>query len=159
MKGAYFFNIGTIAMQGSEESVSATHIRKNLVEGHPEALRPYLSEEVFKILTLPQNMQALQKRHQLLQEKAQKREVKKAALIEKYKTTHPITQAPLLKRDGTPKLLTRQVITAKTPQSEKEKILNYLERVDTIIAKHKKQLHQHYSKKIRANALTVSLPT
>ncbi|MDR2541754.1 MAG: hypothetical protein LBD11_08725 [Candidatus Peribacteria bacterium] len=32
MKGAYFFNLGDIKMEGSDVSVSATYVRKNLVE-------------------------------------------------------------------------------------------------------------------------------
>ena len=145
-------------MEDSEESVSATFVRRNLVEGNVQALVPYLSEEVFKVLTLPQNLQAIKRRYVLEEQRKAAETRLKEELNQKYKSVHPITKQPLLKKDGTPKLLDKRVVTKDTPRDEKERVLNYLEAKTKLMNKKIRKQNKSYKEKIYAEKNKLQFP-
>jgi len=83
--------MGDVKMEGTDESVSATFGRESLIKGDIEAARPYFSPEIFEVLTMPQNLEAIRRRYQIVEEYNRKH----AELIDRYKHRDPVTQERL----------------------------------------------------------------
>ncbi|MDR0861115.1 MAG: hypothetical protein LBO09_09450 [Candidatus Peribacteria bacterium] len=158
MKGAYFFNLGDIKREGSEESVSATYVRKNLIEGNVEALASVLSPQVFEVLTQPENLQAIKRRYQLVEKKKKNLADFKQRFDEQHRMHHPLTKEPLLKKDGTPKLLSKHLITTKTSPKDAERILQYIEKKKALYTKHKGLLEKKWRKTIYSSEHELQFP-
>jgi hypothetical protein len=68
------------------------------VEGNIDAIKPYLSPEIFAILTSSHNLDVLQRRYLLIQERDEKLAENKKIWMEKYKQIDPITKKPLVNK-------------------------------------------------------------
>ncbi|MCX6823881.1 MAG: hypothetical protein NT085_02045 [candidate division SR1 bacterium] len=144
-EGYNFLNIGDIPMEGSEESISATFIRKCLVEGNINAIKPYLSPEIFSVLTSPHNLQALQTRYSLIQERDHQLKEKKDELIKKHKQINPLTGEPLLNKKGDLVVLSKKHADACKNRRDQAKIMTYLHTTDQLIKHAERKIKKKYN--------------
>lgn len=143
-----FINMGDIHMDGSDESISATFIRKCLSEGNIVAIKPYLSPEIFEALSLPHNLQALQRRCLLIQERNQKIKEAKQELVNRYKYTNPLTNQPLLNKKWEPVLLAKKHADKCENRRDQAKIMTYLYMIEEKSKLAEKDIKKKYSKLI-----------
>lgn len=148
--GYNFINIGTISMEWTSESISATFIRKCLLERHIAAIKPYLSPTIFSVLTSEHNLQVFQRRYSLLQERDQKLLENKEELIKKYKLKDPLTQQALVNKKWVPVVLSKKYASGAKTRRDQAKIMTYLENVDQIIRKSERVIKKRYGKLIYA---------
>lgn len=140
-----FVNIGDIPMEWSDESISATFIRKCLVEWNIDAIKPYLSPEIFSVLTSPHNIQALQRRYILIQERNQKLAEKKEELIKTYKHIDPITLQPLTNKKWESVVLTKKHADKCENRRDHAKTMTYLQNINQIIKNAEKKIKRKYN--------------
>ncbi|MFA6256093.1 MAG: hypothetical protein WC606_02815 [Candidatus Absconditabacterales bacterium] len=147
--GYNFINIGNVSMEGSDESISATFIRKCLVEGNVNAIQPYLSPEIFSALTSPHNLQSLQRRYLLIQERDQKIKKIKEALITRYKHVHPLTHIPLgVNKKSEPIILSKKHADLCEKRSDQAKIMTYLQNINQMLKDAERKIKKEYAKLI-----------
>lgn len=143
-----FLNIWDIPMQWSEESISATFIRKCLVEGNIDAIEPYLSPEIFSILTSSHNLGVLQRRYLLIQERDEKLVENKKIWMEKYKQIDPITKKPLLNKKWILVSLTKKYVDKYDNRRDQAKFMTYFQWIDQLLKKTEKVIKKKYNKLI-----------
>ncbi|MDR2541753.1 MAG: hypothetical protein LBD11_08720 [Candidatus Peribacteria bacterium] len=110
------------------------------------------------MLTQPENLQAINRRYLLVEKKKKSLTDFKQKFDEQHRMHHPITKAPLLKKDGSPKILSKQLITAKTPPKEAERITNYIEKKKALYVKHKSLLEKKRKKKMYSDENKLQFP-
>lgn len=152
-----FINMWDIQMEWTQESVSATFVRKNIVEWNIEAIKPYLSPEIFELLTSPENIKALQSRYQLIQKRDDELKEKKSELDKKYKHTNPITWEPVwLNRNWNQIIINKTFANKywalgsekKTDRRSYAKIMTYIKKVDQIIKSENNKIKKKYKNEI-----------
>lgn len=145
-----FINIGDIPMEWSEESISATFIRKCLVEWNINAIKPYLSPEIFSVLTSPHNLHVLQRRYSLIQERDYKLKEIKDEMKKKYKQINPLTNQPLVNKKWELILLTKKHADACKNRRDQAKIMTYLQNTNQIIKNAERKIKKKYNALIYA---------
>ncbi len=148
--GYNFVNIGTVPMEWSEASISATFIRRCLVEWNIEAIKPYLSPAIFSVLTLPYNLEVLQRRYSLIQERDQMVSENKEELIKKYKSVDPISKQPLVTKKWEPAILNKKHATSCKNRRDQAKIMTYLQGIDQMMRESERVIVKKYGKLIYA---------
>lgn len=146
--GYNFINMGNVLMEWSDESISATFVRKCLVEGNVDDIKPYLSPAIFSVLTLPHNLRAFQQRYTLIQERDQKIAEAKDEITKKYKQINPLTQQPLLTKKWTPTLLSKKHADQCDNRRDQAKIMTYLHSIDQMIKDWERSIKKKYNKLI-----------
>lgn len=145
-----FINIGDIPMEWSDESISATFIRRCLVEGNIDLIKPYLSPEIFAVLTSSHNLQALQRRYVLIQKRDQELEDAKNAFMREYRQKHPLTDQPLVNKKWEPVFLTKKHADVCKSRRDQAKIMTYLQNTEQIKKDRERKIKKTYNAQIYA---------
>ncbi len=149
-----FVRADDVFLEWSEDiPLSSTFIRKALIEGHTESVSPYLTPNVLAFLTQPHNLQALQRRYALIQERNQKIEERLDELNREYKQRHPITLQPLQTKKWEPAFLSKRDANACDNRRDQAKIMTYLQSVERLSSSEEKKIKKHYAKLISAQKL------
>ena len=135
-------------MQWSDESISATFIRKCLVDGNIDLIKPYLSPEIFSALTSSHNLQVLQKRYSLIQQRDHKLAENKKNRMERYKQKNPLTQEPLVDKKWKLISLTKRFADKCATRKDQSKVMTYIQQIDQMLKKSEKSIRKKYNKLI-----------
>lgn len=129
--------------------MSATRVRKALVEKNKAELQQLLSPALYGALATEANFDAVEHRYHLCLEMEKektdnkaKQENLKSAFDEKYRYVNPLTGEPLVDAEGKPKKLTRAFASKKLSDEEQKKILNYIDELDEQYEQELKDLKQ-----------------
>ena len=123
-------------------------------------MKKYLSQDVFEALTLPVNLKAIANRFLLVGKRAEALRQLKKNHDKKYMMNNPLTGEPLLKNDGSPKLLSSAFAKSKKfSQKEQDFILGYIEKKRRAREKMKTTLKRSYRKRIFSDKNRLQFPT
>jgi hypothetical protein len=128
------FIAGSVIATEDGEAMSATRVRKALVERNKAELQQLLAPELYTALVTEKNLDAVERRYHLClemeKEKAEnkiKQEQLKSEFDKQYRYTNPLTGKPLLDAKQTQKKLTKSFASKKMSLEDQNTIINYID--------------------------------